>query len=618
MGASVTVAGTVTAEAGRLGDAALIAIQDASAGIVIRLPAGAIAPTRGTPVAVKGILAAPYGQLEIRAILGGLVVSGDPAPLPVPLPATAAQLGEATEARLIVLVGTVVRTPVLSAHGLVVLVVDDAGDELRLLTDGFSRIARADLVAGKRYRLTGIVGQRATGKGKLDGYRLWLRDRADIVTLASLAIGPNPGPGGTPDPGSTGGGASVVITIARAVALGRGTVAIEGTVTAGASLLDTSGRRIVVEDASGAIEVRIPAEAAAPGPGRRIRASGTMGLAYGAPRLQATSLEDLGAGPLRDPFALTRAPGASLEWRLVRVAGVVVDVHRLGERWRAELEVGGDRVVVVGLDGARIPATALVAGQRATIVGIVRRPFPGGADRRFAVLPRSSSDLALGPVPKVAQGTGQTSDQGPNGSASQGQDPAGAGSTVDPRSVVTAHDIDLDRLADHSGERVRVGGLVVSLEVDGFTVDDGTSLGRIALHGEATEFLGLVEPGDALTATGRVEVSGTGGPRVVVEASADLVRVSDLGAADPSSVADGLAAVAVGTDAAPSVPPTIVRTAGLAGIPEMPMAGLGGLLLAFVASVGMTVLRRRRIEHRLAARIVERLAALTTPPERVS
>jgi hypothetical protein len=49
----------------------------------------------------------------------------------------------------------------------------------------------------------------------------------------------------------------------------------------------------------------------------------------------------------------------------------------------------------------------------------------------------------------------------------------------------------------------------------------------------------------------------------------------------------------------------------------MPMAGLGGLLLAFVASVGMTVLRRRRIEHRLAVRIVERLAALTTPPERV-
>jgi hypothetical protein len=93
--------------------------------------------------------------------------------------------------------------------------------------------------------------------------------------------------------------------------------------------------------------------------------------------------------------------------------------------------------------------------------------------------------------------------------------------------------------------------------------------------------------------------------------------VSDLGAADPSSVADGLAAVVVGTDAAPSVPPTIVRAAGLAGIPEMPTAGLGGLLLAFVASVGMTVLRRRRIERRLAARIVERLAALTTPPERV-
>ena len=49
------------------------------------------------------------------------------------------------------------------------------------MTDGSSGIAAADLVKGRTYRLTGIVGQRASRKGALDGYRLHLRDRGDIA-----------------------------------------------------------------------------------------------------------------------------------------------------------------------------------------------------------------------------------------------------------------------------------------------------------------------------------------------------------------------------------------------------------------------------------------------------
>ena len=37
---------------------------------------------------------------------------------------------------------------------------------------------------GATYRLTGVAGQRATRSGALDGYRLWLRDAADLVRLA--------------------------------------------------------------------------------------------------------------------------------------------------------------------------------------------------------------------------------------------------------------------------------------------------------------------------------------------------------------------------------------------------------------------------------------------------
>ena len=77
-------------------------------------------------------------------------------------------------------------------------------------------------------------------------------------------------------------------------------------------------------------------------------------------------------------------------------------------------------------------------------------------------------------------------------------------------------DVDLVTLADHVGQTVRVGGLVAELAPDGFRLDDGTAIGRVVLTGEAADYLPLIDPGDALNATGRVEVDGEE-PRVVVD-----------------------------------------------------------------------------------------------------
>jgi len=187
-------------------------------------------------------------------------------------------------------------------------------------------------------------------------------------------------------------------------------------------------------------------------------------------------------------------------------------------------------------------------------------------------------------------------------------------------------DVDLDRLARHVGERVRVGGLVAALAPDGFVLDDGTSTRRIVLHGEAAAFLGLIEPGDALDAAGLVEVDGPDGAHLVVEAPAGIVRAGDLGdpgepgsspdvlAGDPAGGAPGSAA---GLDATLSSPPTAARAAGLAGFPDPTRAGIAWLILASVVSLAMTLLRRRHLQRRLASRVLERLAALAAPPERV-
>jgi hypothetical protein len=60
--------------------------------------------------------------------------------------------------------------------------------------------------------------------------------------------------------------------------------------------------------------------------------------------------------------------------------------------------------------------------------------------------------------------------------------------------IPDAPDVDLDELGGHIGALIRVGGLVVDLEPNGFTLDDGTAIGRIELRGVALDALALIEP----------------------------------------------------------------------------------------------------------------------------
>ena len=76
---------------------------------------------------------------------------------------------------------------------------------------------------------------------------------------------------------------------------------IEAAVTAGTKLLDSSGRRIVVQDSSGAIEVLLPTGASAPAVGSKLRVTGKTGVAWGAPRLGASAVAPAGSGSIVAP-----------------------------------------------------------------------------------------------------------------------------------------------------------------------------------------------------------------------------------------------------------------------------------------------------------------------------
>ena len=400
IGASVRVRGVVTAEAGRLGSAALLAIADESAGIVVRLATGAIGPERGTTIEVEGKLAAPYGQLEIRPPIDGILVEGA-GTLPDPLPIVSSQLGEAVEGGLVAVDVLIDKAPHRESNGSLTLDAADAttGGRLAIRADASSGIATTDLPRHARARLVGIVGQRATRSGRLDGYRIWLRDGADIVLTGS----PGPRPRRAARRHLRGSSAAPTVSIAQALLSQGDRVRVVGTVTAAGRLLDSTGRVVVIQDATAAVAVRLPTGTATPRVGARLRVDGTVGRAYGAPRIAATDAVVTGTSSSVLPLGLRTAPGAAHEWRLVRIEGEVVDVHKLGDRWRAEIAVGSSRVLVSGLPDSGLAATALVEGRRATVIGIVRRPYPTATDRRFAIVPRSTGDVRLGAVPVPAR-----------------------------------------------------------------------------------------------------------------------------------------------------------------------------------------------------------------------
>lgn len=604
VGNRVTVAGVITAAAGRLGTPALLAIQDATGAIVVRLGDTSPRPTAGTWIEVTGSLANPYGQLEVRSI--STFRSIGPAAIPTPVAVDGASLGEAVEAELVTLEGVAAGRPLKSTSGDITFVVTTAHGQVRIAADASAGLATSSVALGDRLRLTGIVGQRASHKDAPDGYRVWVRGATDVVRLAPGGTTASPTP--APTASSPGGVTDSVRTIAAAILAGSGTMTVEGAVTTSASLLDATNRRLVVQDRTAAIEVLLASGASVPPLGATVRVVGEIGRAYGAPRIRATTVRRLGSGAVV-PLDLRVAPVAAHEWRLVRVHGDLTEVHRSGDRWTAELLVGGSKVPIAGLAGAGIPSAALVAGRTATIVGIVRRPYPSATDRRFAIVPRSPRDLVIG-------GPSDGSSTGPAASNRPGSGPGGAGASRPGASSTPGPlDVDLRDLATHAGQTVRVGGLVQTIEADGFRLDDGTAVVAVRLRGPATDVAGSVLVGDALSATGQPEIDpATGAVALVVSDPAGIALVGDLGESSPGpSASDGLAAGVgqLGSDAVPSgvADPGSRLTAGL-GDPFVPGVGVLGIVLLGATSLAVTLLRRRRLRRRLAGRIAARLAAI--------
>jgi hypothetical protein len=579
-GTDVRLAGVVTVAPGIVGTPELLAIEDSSGGIFVR-PAGQIDGLEpGRSIEIAGVLAAPYGQLEVRELQGvSLGSEGEgPAPISVRLP----EIGEPTEGSLVSIRGTV--DSVTTDSGRLTLAVGDGSVDVRVLADPSTGLTRTDVARGDLVVMTGVVGQRASASGRADGYRIWLRSRSDLVVLPEETP-----PMGESSPAPSG----TVVRRDLASALGdRGSsVDVEATVTAPAGLFDLGGPTITVDDGTAAVAVILPSATLGPRVGSRARIVGRVGRWEGGPTVVASQfvLED--ELQATQPVAVTGSLSPALEWRLVRVCGRIDKLTRAGSRWRAELLVDGRRMIVLGEPAAGVSATGMTAGRMAVVTGIVRRSTSDSSV--FQLLPRSSLDVRLGPAPETLSALGTASHASP-AAGHPGSTPATAAA---PR-------VDISTLAGHIGERVTVSGLVADSDGEQATVDDGT--GHVRIGGSAaTETIALLEPGDA------IEVSG-----VVAQDEAGLII-----SVDPMSVitlpGDGgddqaVTAPAIGLRAADS-PDTRAMT-GAASVHAESSAGtaapgtVGAIILALL-SVVVAVAAVARLAGRRTGSPVSRLLA---------
>jgi hypothetical protein len=501
-------------------------------------------------------------------------------------------LGEATEGRLVTATGTVAAKPSKSGNSIALTIERAGATSVRVMASSSTALEASSFEVGATYRVTGIAGQRASRKGAEDGYRLWLRDAADVQRIA--------GPPADASPSANASGSSSgkrTISIAAALRQGQGEVAVEGVVTAPATLLDATGRRVVLQDGTAAIEVLLPSGTAAPPVGTRLHVVGQVRRAYGAPRIAASRVDIRGTSAPPAPASLRSEPSEAHEWRLVRVNGQLEGVNKLGDRWRAEIRVGGKLVVVVGQAGAGIPVDTMREGRAAMVIGIVRRPYPTASDQRFTILPRFPADV------RVSGSSGSGGPTAPD-AVSDGSATTSTGTEGSPTPLPPGRDVDLDELASALGEQVRVGGLVTDLEPNGVRIDDGTASALVILEGEATELIALIEPGDAINASGTVE-SVDGDFVVVVRDPAGIAL-----AADPTA---GVAGAQAGESSeTPTSGPDNPTEAGLGdppgGIPGA--VGIGTLLAITAVSLGVTGLRRWQARRRFGARVAARLAAI--------
>lgn len=538
-------------------------LADASGGIAVLVDGGGF--ERGQRIRVSGTLDQRYAQRTLRASSGAVAVVG-PGTDPAIFETSTGSVGEALESRMVRIDGRVVGGSTALSGG-IAFDVDDGSGAVRVVVGTETGIATAAWTNGAAVTLVGVVGQRDSSGSGVAGYRVHPRDAADVTVgsgpapTATPSVGPDdPSPTSTasPDPGG-------VATIAQARSAPKNArLTVRGVVTLPTGVVATESA--VIQDATGAILLRIGSGAGSVAQGEVIEVVATRSTKSGMESLRVT-VAPRRFGMADQPVALTLRTadaGEAHEARLVTVRGALVASARRSSSGAVSFEVddgSGALKVVLGAS-LSIDHRALGTGTWVEVTGVLGQETTGALPLRgYRVWPRSHSDLRITAAagsgdPQVADG-GAAGDGG-GGVAGEGLDAVGRADLADlrvgatlvagpwPELGVAGLLWDGDRLvgvAPASGERLAAAlgdhSIPVALELAGLSragIARGSRLPLVSLGAEAGQTTiraapvaaprsGLPEPGSPaswVTVVGRASMAGGSRSLVVADAAVPL------------------------------------------------------------------------------------------------
>lgn len=423
-------------------------LADPSGGIAIILGDGAFA--RGELLRITGEVDDRFAQRSLRADAADVVRLGSGAD-PAPRGVTTGAVGESLEGELARLGGTIMAAPTALSSGLA-FDVDDGSGPTRVVVAAATGIDTGDWQRGVVIEVVGVVGQRDSSGTGTSGYRVQPRDPADVLGVvtptptpsASGSVAPSAGPSASGTP-------SGVVSIAVARQLPKNAAArVRGAVTLAPGVVDPT--TAVIQDATGAIVLRVGEEFGPIALGERLEVDGIRSTRSGMEtlRLSSTPTRIDAAG---EPSALrirTGEAGEAQEALLVSVQGAVVSTARRAGTGSVSFELddgSGPLRVYVGAAVA-LDSAGLGAGSWVEVRGVLGQETTGAQPLRgYRVWPRELDDLRV-----VAT---RTDPDGPGGAGAGGGSTSGSGQGVAPTAG-------LDAVGSGPGSGPRVGATLVS------------------------------------------------------------------------------------------------------------------------------------------------------------
>jgi uncharacterized protein YdeI (BOF family) len=395
-------------------------VADATGGIAVIADGATF--DRGAALRLSGTVEDRFAQRTLRVEAADLVALGSGTE-PGPQDGTTLGVAEAAEGALVRVTATIVGGRSELASG-VAFDIDDGSGPTRLLVQAVTGIDLGAWATGTSLTVVGVVGQRDSSGTGAAGYRLMPRDAADVAVAASP---PSQAPSASPSASAAPSGspaAEGTMTVAAARAAERNaTVTVRAVVTLPSGVVDDE--TAVVQDATGAIVIRLGSEVGTLRLGEMVELSGARSTKSGMETIRVSEAPvRLGTAELPEAALIRTGEAAeAIEARRVVVRGALLGSARRSSSGSVTFDIddGSGTLKVAAGAGIGLDTAGLEEGTWVEVSGILGQQTTGSAPTSgYRVWPAAAAAI------RVTAAPGQGGDGGVGGSGSGSAGPGGS------------------------------------------------------------------------------------------------------------------------------------------------------------------------------------------------